>query len=145
GHWLLCRTATHHFAISLDCVIETMRALPIESVTAASRLVLGISIIRGEPVPVLDAAALFDTSSAGFKRFVTIRTGPRTIALAADEVLGISAIPANELQQLPPLLRDEGSLAAIAARDAELVFFLRSTRIISDEVLERIELARKAS
>jgi hypothetical protein len=39
------------------------------------------------------------------------------------------------LEQLPPLFRNVESIAAIAALDEELVFFLHTARVISDDFL----------
>jgi chemotaxis signal transduction protein len=78
---------------------------------------------------------LFENQSGRCERLVTVRTGNRTIAFAAEEVLGVQAIPAQALEQLPPLFRNVESIAAIAALDEELVFFLHTARVISDDFL----------
>jgi purine-binding chemotaxis protein CheW len=133
--WLLCRVGSHRFALPMSHVIENMRMLPIESVAGAPPLVRGLCIIRGAPVPVVDATLLFENQSGRCERLVTVRTGNRTIAFAAEEVLGVQAIPAQALEQLPPLFRNVESIAAIAALDEELVFFLHTARVISDDFL----------
>ncbi len=132
-YWLLCRTASHRFALPMSHVIENMRLLPIEPVADAPPLVRGMCIIRGVPVPLVDAALLFEKSSGACERLVTVRTGDRTIAFAAEAVLGVQAIPAQALEQLPPLFQNVESIAAIATLDAELVFFLNTARVIPDD------------
>jgi len=80
-------------------------------------MVRGLCIIRGAPVPVIDAALLFDERSTRCERLVTVRTGERTIAFAAEAVLGVEAIRPQALQQLPPLLRNVETIAAITTLD----------------------------
>ena len=51
-----------------------------------------------------------------------------TYSLCVMAVLG-----AHELGQLPPLLRNVETIAAINALDEELVFFLHTARIVPDQ------------
>jgi purine-binding chemotaxis protein CheW len=138
--WLLCRAASRLYAIPLEHVIESMRALPIEAISGAPRYVRGLSIIRGSPVPVVDPGLLLCDQPTQAQRLVTIRSGRRTIALAAEAVLGIRSIAAETFSQLSPLLRDAAAetIAAIGTLDAELLFLLRATRIVPDDLLDRL-------
>jgi len=134
--WLLCRAGSHSFALPMPHVIETMRPLRIEKLSGAPPLVLGLSIIRGEPVPVIDTAMLFDDQLTNCKRLITARTGNRTIAFAVEAVLGVQAIPSHELERLPALLRNVEAIEAIKTLDEELVFFLNTARIIPEGALD---------
>jgi purine-binding chemotaxis protein CheW len=138
---LLCRAGTHLCAIPIGQVIEIMRLLPIEAVSGAPRYVRGLCIIRGFAVPVVDTGLLVGDRATNCERLVTIRTGRRTIALAAEAVPGIWAIGADKLNEMPPLLRDAASetIAAIGILDAGLLFFLRTTLIVPEELLDRLE------
>ena len=131
--WLLCRARSHCFALPMSHVIETMRALPIEPVAGAPPLVRGICVIRGAPVPVVETALLFDDQPAQCERLVTVRTGARTIAFAAESIVGSRMFQTHELGQLPPLLRNIKAIAGIKALDEELIFFLHAARIIPDD------------
>ena len=143
--WLLCQTGSHRFAIPIEHVVENMRMLPIETVADVPSLVRGLCIIRGEPIAVIDAALLFGEPAATINRLITVRTGQRIIALATESILGIRSIAPRDLRQLPPVFRDADSISSVVAHDEELVFFLRSARIVPDELLSRIELARAPS
>ena len=44
-------------ALPLEHVVETMRPLPVEPLGDAPRFILGLSIVRGEPIPVVDVGA----------------------------------------------------------------------------------------
>src|SRR5258708_12016072 len=124
--WLLCRAGHLLYAVPLEHVIESMRALPTEAIVGAPRYVRGLCMIRGAPVPVVDPGLLLGEQPTNSQRLVTIRAGRRTIALAADTVLGIRAIEAETFDQLPPLLRDAAAetIAAVGTLDAEPLFLL---------------------
>jgi purine-binding chemotaxis protein CheW len=138
--WLLCRAGTLLCAIPLEHVIETLRVLPIEAVAGAPRYVRGLSVIRGAAVPVIDAGLLVGDQPTSPERLITIKTGSRTIALAVETVVGISALGAETVTALPPLLRDAASeaIAAIGTLDAELLIFLRAARMVPPDVLDRL-------
>jgi purine-binding chemotaxis protein CheW len=145
--WFLCRAGTHLCAMPLDQVIETMRLLPIEAIAGAPRYVPGLCIIRGSPVPVVDTGLLLGDQATRSERQVTIRAGERTLALAVDTVLGIRAIGAEAVNDLSPLLGDTATetIAAIGTLDAELLFFLRTARIVPEDLLDRLDAEGAAS
>ena len=97
-------------------------------------------IIRGAPVPVVDTGLLVGDRPTALERLITVRIGDRTIALAAEAVLGIWTIGAERLDQLPPLLRDAATdtIASIGTLDAELLFFLRTARIVPEDLFDRL-------
>jgi purine-binding chemotaxis protein CheW len=136
---LLCRAGSHHFALPMQHVVETMRMLPVETVAGCPPIVLGISVIRGAPTPVIDAALLFDGQPGRYERLVTVRTGKRTIALATQAVVGVREMADDDLDDLPPLLGSVEEIAGLTTLDQHLVFLLRAARIISDDVLDQLE------
>jgi purine-binding chemotaxis protein CheW len=135
---LLCRIAGRLCAVPLESVLETMRPVATETLAEAPRFVLGLAIIRGEPMPVVDMGRLISDEETHPKRFVTVRIGERKVALAVDEVLGVRMIKPESLSELPPLLRDAGRdvIGAIGLLDAELLLVLRSTLTVPYEVFE---------
>jgi purine-binding chemotaxis protein CheW len=134
-HVVVCRIGARRCALSVAAVIETMRPLPIERVAGASETVLGIAVIRGTPTPVVDVGALFETRTHAPGRFVTIRTAGRVVALAVDEVIGVSVLDRASLQVLPPLLGDArtSAIESIGSADEELLLVLRSARLAPPE------------
>jgi purine-binding chemotaxis protein CheW len=137
---LLLRVRSRLCALPLEHVIETMRPRPVSAVVNTSPWVTGLSIIRGAAVPVVDVARLLDPSVGdagvsdpnGAARFVTVRTGDRTVALAVDAVVGVRNLPASALGELPPLLRDvrPDAVAAIGTLDAELLVVLCTAHLV---------------
>jgi purine-binding chemotaxis protein CheW len=138
---LLCRAGSRLCAIPIEHVIEVLRVLPIEPVSGAPRYVLGLCIIRGSAVPVVDAGLLLGDQATKSERLITIRTGDRTIALAAEAVLGIWAIGTETFNELPPLLRNAAgeTIASIGVLDSELLFLLRTARIVPADLLDRLD------
>lgn len=140
-NWLLCLAASHHFALPMQHVVETMRMLPVEPVAGCPPIVCGLSVIRGVPTPVIDAALLFDGQPGQRERLVTVRTGKRTIALAMQAVVGVWEMADDELDDLPPLLGSMDAFAGLARLDQQLVFLLRTARMIPDDILDQLNAA----
>jgi purine-binding chemotaxis protein CheW len=136
---LICVVGELRCALPLGQVVETMRPLPVESVASSSRFVMGLAIIRGAPVPVIDLGSLLGARTCT-TRFVTVSAEGRTLALSVDEILGVREIPAGVLKGLPPLLHDAstGAVAAIGASDGALLVVLRAARILSEDVWNEI-------
>jgi purine-binding chemotaxis protein CheW len=131
-------------AVPLTHVRETMRPLPIEPLAGVEPPVSGVAIIRGVPVPVLDMCRLLAGAQAQPERFVTLRLGERSVALAVDGVVGIRTMSLEASQELPPLLReaDGDAISRIGTLDAELLVVLQHTRLVPEATwaaLERYE------
>jgi purine-binding chemotaxis protein CheW len=142
--FLLCRIGSLIGALALKDVRETMRPLPIEPLIGTPPFVLGLAIIRGFPTPVVDSGRLIAPStlpsaqivSPSTARFVSLKLGERTAALAVDAVLDIRSLPAEMLSNIPPLLRggDARLVSVIGALDAQLLLVLEAARLVPDSV-----------
>lgn len=133
--FLLCHSKGYTCALPLAYVRETMRALPRRPVPDMPPFILGISIIRGQVVPVLDLAWLLGCAGADpGARYVTLDLGERQVALAVDAVVGVRALAAANLAEVPPLLQasDAGTVAALSTLDAQLLVVLRATHLVPD-------------
>src|SRR5262245_29037634 len=109
---LLVRAHTWLCALRLEDVVETSRPLPMEPVPGAPAFVRGVTVLRGQSVPVVHLTSLFSPTlglrdahggSPG-SRFVAVRAGERIVALDVDEVLGVELISRADLTAAPPLL-----------------------------------------
>lgn len=143
--WLLCRAGAILSALPIEHVTEIMRMLPLERLAGAPRYIVGVTVIRGAPVPVVDVGLIIGGESVPATRLVAIRAATRTIALAVDEVIGITRIAADVC--LPPLLREAGAdtISAIGALDSELLVFLHTGRLIPEDVLAKLDPEGAAS
>jgi purine-binding chemotaxis protein CheW len=149
--FLLCRVGSRIGALAVNDVRETMRPLPIDPLTGTPPFVLGVAIVRGSAVPVIDAGRLLDPSalpsaaitSSSSARFVSLELGDRTAVLAVDAVLGVRSLAAGILAQIPPLLRGAGKelVSTIGALDAQLLLVLEAARLVPDSVWSEIKAA----
>ena len=124
----------HRVGIPLANVRETMRPLALEPVRGTPPFVLGLAIIRGAPVPVLDLGALLGhaTESADVRRFVTLEIDGRCVALAVAAVEGVDALDFDDFAGLPPLFTHAGgdTIEALALADAGLLLVLSAARLV---------------
>ncbi len=132
---LVLRVRSRTYALPLEAVIETLRPLPIEAAAGAPPFVRGVAIVRGAPTPVVDLGALVGGAAGEPARWVTLRLGGRTVALAVDEVVGVRALAGAEAG-LPPLLAAAApeALQALQALDAELLWILRAGWSLPDRL-----------
>jgi purine-binding chemotaxis protein CheW len=140
--YLVSRAGGKRLALPLADVVEVMRPLPVARLEGAPGFVLGAAVVRGAPVPVIDAGALVgDGEARAPARLVSLRVGTRRAALAVEALLGIHALDASELEPVPPLLRGmaAGTAEAVAALDEELLVVLRSARLVPAEVWRMLE------
>lgn len=132
---VLARAGALICALPVLSVSETMRALPIRPARGGIPFVLGVAVIRGAALPVLDLAAFLGAGAGSGQRFVVVRAGPRQLALSVDEVLGVSRLEASTLERAPPLL--DRALAehveGLGALDHHVVVLLRAARLLPDE------------
>ena len=143
---LVCRVGSRLCALPLPHVVETLRALPIEPIAGAPEFVLGVSIVRGEPLPVVAATRLVgDGASVHAGRFVVLKAGLRRVVFAVEGVEGVRALGPASLATMPPLLRDASAdvIVSIGTLDGDLLLVLRSVRMVPDTVWEALS-ARQA-
>lgn len=130
-HSLICRVGERTCALPLEHVREVMRPLAIERVPSAPAYLLGLSVIRGENVPVLDAGWLLEGTPGAVTRLVVLRVAERRVALAVAAVVGTRALEPAELEGLPPLLAGARELVrALAVLDGALLEVLESARLV---------------
>jgi purine-binding chemotaxis protein CheW len=128
---LICRVGERRCALPIEHVREVMRPLSIERVSAAAPYLLGLSVIRGENVPVLDARWLLEGIPGSVTRLVVLRVAERSVALAVAGVTGTRALAPTELEVLPPLLSGARELVrALAVLDGGLLEVLEGARLV---------------
>lgn len=135
----------HRCALWASDVVEVMRPLPIEGLADVAPFVLGVSVIRGTPTPVVDVAALLDQRRCQRpSRFVLIRVGERRVALAVASVLGVRPLQGDTLHALPPLLRNasDQTLSALGTLDAHLLSVLGAGYLLPPSVWEALAPAK---
>lgn len=125
-------------------VIEIMRPMPMEPFANSQGFVLGLSVIRGVPVPVVDLAGLLgggiSEGAREISRFVSLRVDKRCVALAVEEVIDLRTLEASRLDEFPPLLAGQsGAMDAVGILDAQLLLLLGTARMIPEEAWAALE------
>lgn|SRR5689334_4848709 len=122
--------------IPLESTREIMRPLPIAAVAGAPHFVLGLSVIRGASVPVVDLGALLGHPAAHEElgRFATLVVEGRPVAVAVHAVAGIVELDPSALSSLPPLLSHAANdvVDALALHDTGLLLVLKATRLVPE-------------
>lgn len=134
---LLVRCGVWLCGLPLSEVIETMRPLPLQPITGVPPFVRGLSVIRGELVPVVTLAALLgDVQAARNGRLVLVRAEGRRLALHVDEVLRVVPRALPQGVTVAPLLRKAlpQAVAELASLDGAALALLASVQLLPDEV-----------
>jgi len=144
---LLCRVHDLHCAIPLEHVAETMRPLPVESIAGMPAFVAGMAIVRGSPIPVVDAAWLLCGMASPATRFVIVKSGDRHIALAVEAVTGVVDLSRDVLAALPPLLQGAhlDAVAGVGTLDGGLLIALQASHLMPDDVWTTFQAAQAAA
>lgn len=143
---LLVRVAELACAIPIADVIETMRTLPVSDLAGTPPYVAGVSVVRGQPLPVVDLGALLKTGETARARkwFIAVRVAERCAIVCVDRVSGVRSIEQSSFCELPPLLRgaDSEPLRALGRLDRELVVMLDTCRAVPAELFEQLDALR---
>lgn len=119
-------------AVPLSLVREIMRPLPIRTVAGLLPAVLGMSVVRGAPIPVVSLSRLLHQPQANATRFVVLRTAGRDCALAVEQVHDIASMSAADWEAMPSLFSRVESAAEIHAEDQDLVVSLNMARLMAE-------------
>jgi purine-binding chemotaxis protein CheW len=85
---LLCRARELLCALPLECLVETMRPLPVTADPLAPPFVLGVARVRGTQMPVVDLGALLGARLPPQPaRFLSLRLEGRGVILAVEGVV----------------------------------------------------------
>jgi len=146
GLSLLCRVGASVGVLPLAATVETYRPLPVEPVAGSPPFVLGVAVVRGAALPVVDLTRLVTGRPGRPTRFVTVKARERHVALAVDAVIGVRPLPKQWLHSLPPLLSasDGETVVAVGTLDAELAMVLETSRLAAGDVFSA-EIERRAS
>jgi purine-binding chemotaxis protein CheW len=115
--------------------------MAVEAIAGVPAFIRGVAVIRGVPMPVVDAGLLLTGVASHPTRFVTVKTGSGRLALAVDAVVGVVEMSPGSLDVLPPMLRGAGldAVSAIGRLDADLLLVLQSGRLIPEELWAGID------
>jgi purine-binding chemotaxis protein CheW len=139
---LVVRAGERLCALPIGSVVEAMRPLPVTSLAGAPPYVRGVAIVRGEPVPVVDLAALIGAGGAlGTPgRFVSVHAGGRAAALAVAGVVGVTTLDLEGERRMPLLAEAcTGTLSALRTRDDDLLLVLGAARLVPEDATAAVQ------
>lgn len=133
--YILVQVGNRLCALAVSGVEEILRPLPLVPVPGAPPFVVGASVLRGAPVPVVDAGLLLGEPRLPRPgRLVSLRpTAGGRAALLVDAVPGF-APEGLDHAPLPPLLTSAPAavVEALGTADAELLTFLSLARVVPE-------------
>ncbi|MRG93872.1 chemotaxis protein CheW [Polyangium spumosum] len=131
--FLLVRARSWICALPASSVVETMRPLPIDPVADAPRFVAGLSVVRGEVIPVLSISKVLGGAEAKeARRLVLVRAGERRIGLLVEDVVGIEELDEARLEAAPPLLGEAlpREVERLGSLDGQALVVLDAARLL---------------
>ncbi len=135
---LVFRAGPLFCALPLDEVVETMRPLPTRPLAGTPHYVRGLTILRGEPSPVIDMTRLLTGASAEIDRYVAVHAGRGPVACATGPVLGVQAVHASPPDGPSTMFTgaSRSLVAAVGRFGTEPLLVLQSLRTVPEEVWE---------
>jgi purine-binding chemotaxis protein CheW len=109
------RVADEHYALAVEDVLEVAELGDVTPVPGAGAAVLGVRNLRGQVLPVVDLATVFDLPPAQSERIVIAERGGLRAGLAVDAVAGVEELPEASEEV------DSPHLAGAALADGALV------------------------
>jgi purine-binding chemotaxis protein CheW len=109
------RVADEHYALAVEDVLEVAELGDVTPVPGAGAAVLGVRNLRGQVLPVVDLATVFDLPPAQSERIVIAERGGLRAGLAVDAVTGVEELPEASEEV------DSPHLAGAALADGALV------------------------
>lgn len=146
--------AGQDYALPLDSVQEVADAPALATIIPhAERVVLGVIGFRDGLLPLLSLRGLLGLGDdAGMGRKVVVaRVAGQLIGLVADRMTGIAAAPDCDIEEIPQILAarvgGESRVRSIyrADKGRRLVPVLSTTELFGEEVMRKLEAARKAA
>jgi purine-binding chemotaxis protein CheW len=109
------RVADEHYALPVADVLEVAELGDVTPVPGAGPAVLGIRNLRGQVLPVVDLATIFEVAPGKAERIVIAERGGLRAGLAVDAVAGVEQLP-EATEEV-----DSGHLVGAALADGALV------------------------
>lgn len=145
--YLLVRVGTWICALPVQLVVETMRPQPILPVSSDLPFVRGVSRVRGALLPVLDLALLLGVPVfEPARRFITVRSDTQKLCLMTGEVVRVTALDEELLQETPQLLRAAlpAQVERLGTLDGAAVATLSTARLLPEEAWRSLASERDA-
>lgn len=121
---LVFRVGSERFAVELSAVAEVIATPAVQPVPDAPPTLLGITMLRGELVPIHDLRPLLHAGAGSMGGALLFSRDGRTIGLAIDDIHDALVIQEHELRPAPGAGGADALLVGLVRRESELVAVL---------------------
>ncbi len=134
---IVFRAGDLHLGIDVQAVREVTRPVPLSAPLSNARGVIGVIVLRGESVAVIDLNSVIGAAGGQRDRnarLIAVRHDGATVCLLVDEVEGLRDVTAAELESPPAVIADSDAwwLSCITHNAAgELVGVIDLERLLS--------------
>jgi len=139
---VLFRMEGQRYALPLDAVDRVIRAMAVTSVPETPGFVLGLVNLAGQLLPVISLRACLGMPDRPIRpedQFVIVRTSRLTLALAVDEVQGLSSIENGQTVAVEDtLLMEKPHVNRLAKINGEIIPIYDLEQLFSHEEQERV-------
>jgi purine-binding chemotaxis protein CheW len=131
------------FGISLHGTERAFRMAAIAPLPGAPTPVVGAINLRGRVVPVVDLRVRFGLVAQDYgldAHLLVVRTARRRLAILADEVVGVRAVPESSIEPAKALVAGQPPLVGVVALTDGLLLIQDLEALLSsdeDEALDR--------
>lgn len=128
--------------IPIDVVDEVLPALPVEPLPNCPAFVRGVVFVRGQLIPVLDAAERLGMAHhhrPDEPHIVCLKTDKGLIGLEVDEALDLIDAGSGEALSCDELAAGDGFFTAVVEREGTVIRILDSSRLVNESEAFRLE------
>jgi len=139
---LAMRMGGELYALPISVIDEVLPALPIESVSQCPSFVRGVIFVRGQLIPVIDAAerlGVRNDSRPQEPHIVLLRVGSRLVGLEVDEALDLIDLPLLTAMPVEQLNVERGFLSSLVETDGQVIRILDAERIAARRELDALQ------
>jgi purine-binding chemotaxis protein CheW len=132
------------YALALGAVERVLPMVAVSPLPAGPAIALGVINVHGTVVPVVDVRRRFGLPARDFgvtTRLLIARAGRRTLAIPADEVLGVVEVASEGVVSTNALLEDIGHVAGVVALVDGLLFIHDLDAFLSPDEERRLSEA----
>ena len=130
GQYLLCGVGPVVCALPLSLVAETLRLLPLQTLSGVPEWFAGITRLRGEGCPVIDLGSLLGIQQVGL-RLVRVQLAQGYVALRVERVHGVVQLGDEERGDWIPLVSraTTETIASVGSWDERLLMVIDQVRL----------------
>jgi len=130
------RLGDEDFGISIDKVVEILKAQKIYSIPELPEFFSGVINVRGEVIPLLDLALRFGLRRASRKgRIITVRFEDEKLGILVDEIDEIVALSPEDITPPPMIFKGLKTeyLTGLGKKDDRIIIMLNLDRLLTSE------------